>query len=223
MLQPTTLPDLSRRELMIAFSAMGLLQSVPPALAGAGLPPATLAKLFPDLFDLPDATNFGIAYGWMGLSPLSPIDIFFPLELRNDRFEGEARFKMASASAKQAVAIPHDTIKSFLVAVRDVELVEGTYQAAINHTDDYPSLNFYVQTGHGELHIWTNSQDRQPTTGSPSAADRTPWAIAYQGRTFVVTSRALDEAFDPIATYVWPDEIHKQLVDQVKAHEQQHQ
>jgi hypothetical protein len=174
----------------------------------------TLTKLFPDLASLSDASSVTIKVGWRGFSPLSPMSARYLLELRNERFETDAQFKIASASATRPIKIPRDVLKAFLAAVSDVELTEGAeYHARIDHTDDYPSLQISVQTAQGRLNIWTNSQSR--TSKSGTSVDRTPWAISYLGRSFVVETTVLDDAFEPIEPHLRQDEVFNELADQI--------
>ena len=175
----------------------------------------TLTKLFPDLADLSDAKSVAIGFGWLGLSPLSPVSAAYLLELRNDQFEADGRFNVASASATRPIKIPRDVLKTFLAAASDVELKEGEYQPRIEHTDDYPSLEISVPTAQGLLKIWTNSQSRKSKSGT--YVDRTPWAIGYLGRTFVVETTALDDAFEPIEPRLEYDDVFNKLADQIRA------
>jgi hypothetical protein len=181
----------------LGFVLILLLQFAPPAFGQVrtAANSVTLPQLFPELTNLPATTTLAIAIGWLGLSPLSPIDAVYSLALRNDQFEGDGKFSVAAASATRAVTIPSDIVRAFLVAVTKVELVEKDYTPRITHTDDYPSLSVMVQTGRGVLQIGTRSQQQRPKSGT--YVDRTPWAITYLGRTFVVTASDLDQAFDP--------------------------
>ena len=61
-----------------------------------GTSAATLPELFPSLADLPEANTVAIELGWQGLSPLSPVEANYLLELRNGQFEGKTRFKVNS-------------------------------------------------------------------------------------------------------------------------------
>jgi hypothetical protein len=188
-------PTRTRTELGLAigFVLAFFVQFAAPALgqerAAASVGSATLAKLFPELADLSETTSLAIAVGWQGLSLLSPVSGDYSLELRKDQFEGEGRFKVATASATRAIIIPRDVVRVFLAAAGKVEVVEKKYQPRITHTDDYPSLSVSVQTKHGLLTIGTNSQPQRPK--SETYVDRTPWAIRYLGRTFVVTANDL--------------------------------
>jgi hypothetical protein len=213
--------DLSRACISVGLAVVWVLaasaQFTSDAL-GQDRPAATsttLTKLFPDLASLSDAKSVAIGVGWLGLSPLSPVSAGYFLELHNERFEAEGRFKMASASATRPIKIPRDVLKAFLTTISDVELTEGEYQPRINHTDDYPSLEISVQTAQGPLKIWTNSQPRKSKSGT--YVDRTPWAISYLGRTFVVETTALDDAFEPIEPHLEQDEVFNKLADQISA------
>ena len=178
--------------------------------------PITLPQLFPALTGLSDAPALKIAVGWMGLSLLSPISADYPLKLQNDQFEGVGTFKMATATTTRAIVIPRDPVRAFLTAVGKVELVEKEYKPRIGHTDDYPSLGFEVDTAQGPLKIETQSQARQSDSGN--YPDRTPWAIYYLGRTFVVIASDLDRAFEALEPYLQYDEMHDQLRKELLSH-----
>jgi hypothetical protein len=171
--------------------------------------PTTLPQLFPALSGLSDTPALQIVIGWMGLSRLSPISAGYSLKLQNDQFEGVGRFKLATATATRPIVVPREPVRAFLIAVGQVELVEKEYVARIEHTDDYPSLGFAVDTEQGPLKIETQSQPRRPESGS--YLDRTPWAIYYLGRTFVVTASDLDRAFEILEPHLQYDSIHEEL------------
>jgi hypothetical protein len=76
--------------------------------------------LFPALTDLPDASSLAVAIGWMGLSLLSPISADYSLDLHDDQFVGEGKFKVATFSATRAIAIPRDIVRAFLTVVNKV-------------------------------------------------------------------------------------------------------
>ena len=157
---------------------------------------ATLPELFPSLADLPEANTVAIELGWQGLSPLSPVEANYLLELRNGQFEGKARFKVATAAATRDIVVPHDLVRAFLAAATRVKLVEKEYQPRIAHTDDYPSVAVAVGTRQGELTITTRSQPQKSASGK--YWDATPWAIRYSESTFVVTADDLDQHLGPI-------------------------
>jgi hypothetical protein len=191
------------------FVAAAVLQFVPTARTD----PTTLPKLFPALTDLPESKALVISMTWLGLSPLSPVRADYMLNLHNDQFEGVAHFKVAEAkSAKRSIAVPHDLIRTFLAATSKVEVVEKPYQPRITHTDDYPSISIGVPVQDGQLIVGTNSQEQQ--SGSEAYADRTPWAITFAGRTFVVTASDLDKAFDPLLPALQYDDAIKELEKQ---------
>jgi hypothetical protein len=155
---------------------------------------ATLTQLFPALVRLPEATAVEITVGWSGLSLLSPMNGEYVLQLHNDQFEGLGRFKVAAATSVRKIAVPRDNVQSFLAAVSQVELVEEEYKPRITHTDDYPYVGVGVQTEQGLLQIETRSQSRR--VESEEYRDRTPWAINYLGRTFVIGANDLDRALE---------------------------
>jgi hypothetical protein len=176
---------------------------------------STLADLFPDLADLPETRAVFIGIGWYGLSALSPLSAGYPLELHDDQFTGEGRFQVADGpTAKRAIAVPRAVVRAFLTAASKVPLVEGEYKPRIEHTDDYPSLEIDVETKQGPLHIGSQSQQKQPQSGT--YVDRSPWRIGYRNRTFVVTASDLDQAFESFEPYLQDDAVFEELVKQVE-------
>jgi hypothetical protein len=202
----------------LGFIVVLLLQLTPPALGQdrtAGTANAvTLPQLFPELADLPQATALTISIGWLGLSRLSPIGADYSLALRNHQFEGEGRFKVETASATRAITVPTDIVRAFLAAVIRVELVESGYTPRIVHTDDYPSLSVTVRTARGPLLIETRSQQQQPKSGT--YVDRTPWAINYSDRTFVVAVSDLDRAFEPLQSHMQYTQTVDELANKIQ-------
>jgi len=186
------------------------LQMVPAASTSA----ATLPELFPALADLPEANSVAIELGWQGLSPLSPVEASYRLELRDGQFEGKGRFRVATATATRDIVVPRDLMRGFLAAVIRVALVEKEYRPRITHTDDYPTVSFAVQTKQGNLTIASRSQPQKSASGK--YWDATPWAIGYSGRTFVVTAADLDQALDPLWTRLQYDEVTGELAKQVR-------
>jgi hypothetical protein len=186
------------------------LQMVP----AAGTSAATLPELFPGLADLPEARTVVIELEWQGLSPLSPVEANYRLELRDGQFEGKGRFKVATATTTRDIVVPRDLMSAFLAAATRVALVEKEYQPRITHTDDYPTVTVAVQTKQGNVTIATRSQPQK--TASGNHWDSTPWAIDYSGRTFVVTSEDLDQALDPLWTPLRYDEVTGELAKQVR-------
>jgi hypothetical protein len=204
--------------LTIGFVLALFVQFAAPALsqdrAAAGVGSATLSKLFPGLADLSETTTLAVAVGWLGLSLLSPVSGDYSLELRKDQFEGEGRFKVATASATRAIIIPRDVVRAFLAAAGKVEVVEKKYQPRITHTDDYPSLSVSVLTKQGPLTIRTNSQPQWSKSGT--YLDRTPWAIDYLGRTFVVIANDLDQALEPFEPYLQHESVFEELTNEIR-------
>jgi hypothetical protein len=185
----------------------GLAVVLTIAVAAAALPRlTTLPQLFPELADMPETTGVAIGVGWMGLSPLSPMTAGYFLDLHGDQFEGPGFFQVAKApSEKRAIAVPRDVVRAFLTAANKVRLVEGGYQAHIEHTDDYPSLDVQVSIKQELLRIGSQSQQRQPKSGN--YLDRTPWYVDYRKRTFVVTATDLDQAFAALQPYLQDEKV----------------
>ena len=196
-------------KLGVILASLLFAQMVPAAS------PSTLPELFPALADLPDANAVGIALGWQGLSPISPVLATYPLELHNDQFKGKASFRVATATATRDVAVPRDLVRGLLAAANKVTLVEQEYQPRITHTDDYPSVAITVPTRQGELSIETRSQPLR--SASEKHWDATPWAIHYSGRTFVVTADDLDRALDAVLPSLQYDEVTGALAKEIRS------
>jgi hypothetical protein len=179
--------------------------------AAASSRSTTLPQLFPELADMAETTGVAISVGWMGLSPLSPMTAGYFLDLHGDQFEGPGFFQVAKApSEKRAIAVPRDLVRALLTAANKVQVVEGEYQARIEHTDDYPSLDVEVLIKRELLRIGSQSQQRQPKSGN--YLDRTPWHIDYRKRTFVVTATDLDRAFAALQPYLQDDNVFEELM-----------
>jgi hypothetical protein len=94
-------------------------------------------------------------------------------------------------ATKRKVFAPRDAVRVFLCAALQAPLEERDYKPYISHTDDYPDLNFTFQGERGPLTIFTRSQ---PHVSFQRYGRRSPWAIGYADRTFVVDSPDIDSA-----------------------------
>jgi hypothetical protein len=179
--------------------------------AVAAMPRSTsLIRQFPELADLSDTKIVVVGIQWFGLSTLSPMNADYLLELHDNQFAGQGRFKAADAPAvSRPITVPRDVMRAFLAVASKVRMVEGEYHPRIDHTDDYPSLEFDVATKQGLLRIGTSSQLKDAESGT--YLDRTPWSISYSNRSFVVTASDLDRAYEPFGPYLREDEIFKEL------------
>ncbi len=179
--------------------------------AVAAMPrPTSLMRQFPELADLSETKTVVIGIQWLGLSTLSPMIADYLLELHDDQFVGQGQFKVAEAPAvSRPITVPGDVMRAFLAVASKVRMVEGEYQPRIEHTDDYPSLEFDVATKQGLLRIGTRSQLKDAESGT--YLDRTPWSISYLNRSFVVTASDLDRAYEPFGQYLRDDEIFQEL------------
>jgi hypothetical protein len=194
----------------VFFVSLLLLQMILASCSSA----ATLPELFPALANLPESTALAITLGWQGLSPISPVEANYLLELHNDQFVGKGRFRVATLTATREITVPRELVRAFLIAATKVKLVEKDYEARITHTDDYPSVSVAVPTKQGALNIETQSQPVR--SASDKYWDATPWAIRYSGRTFVVTDHDLDEALDPLWARLQYDEVTGELAKEIK-------
>jgi hypothetical protein len=184
-------------------------------LAMAAMSRATsLAREFPELADLSETKTVVIGIQWLGLSPLSPMKADYLLELHDDQFVGPGGFRVADGpTVTRQISVPADVMRGFLAVASKVPMTEGEYRPRIEHTDDYPSLEFGVETKRGVLHIGSHSQLEYPTSGTH--VDRTPWGIAYLNRSFIVITSDLDRAYEPFDQYLRDDEIFEELSQEV--------
>jgi tetratricopeptide (TPR) repeat protein len=208
--------------LALGFVAALTLHDMSPAFGqdrtGGANNSNTLSYLFPDLINLPNTTALTLRIGWYGLSRFSPRNASYSLNLRNNQFEGDGKFKLAWASAARTIAIPRELVQPFFATANKVEMIERQYVPRFTHTDDYPSIGVEVQTLQGALKIWTASQpEPHYIAGVETYEDRAPWAIEYLGRTFVVTTSDLDQAIHPLEQFLRTkdDEVFKNLADRI--------
>jgi hypothetical protein len=197
------------RKLVVGLVGAALIAAI--GFAVAAMPrPTSLIRQFPGLADLSDTKIVVVGTQWFGLSNLSPMIANYRLELHDDQFSGQGQFKVADAPAvSRPITVPRDVMRAFLAVASKVRMVEGEYKPRIDHTDDYPSLEFDVETKQGLLRIGTHSQLKYAESGT--YLDRTPWSISYLNRSFVVTASDLDRAYEPFDQYLREDEIFKEL------------
>src|SRR5580692_12000987 len=201
------------RKLVVLLAGAALVGAI--GYAAAAMPQSTsLTRQFPELADLSETKTVVIGIQWLGLSAMSPMVADYPLELHGDQFAGQGQFKVAEAPAvSRPITVPRDVMRAFLAVASKVRMVEGEYKPRIDHTDDYPSLEFDVATKQGLLRIGTQSQLKDAESGT--YLDRTPWSISYLNRSFVVTASDLDRAYEPFGPYLREDEIFKELQENV--------
>ena len=197
------------RKLVVLLTGVALVVAM--GFAVAALPrPTSLIRQFPELADLSDAKVVVVGIRWLGLSTLSPMIADYLLDLHEDQFAGQGQFKVDDAPAvSRPITVPGDVMRAFLAVASKVRMVEGEYKPRIDHTDDYPSLEFDVATKQGLLRIGTSSQLKYAESGT--YLDRTPWSISYLNRSFVVTASDLDRAYEPIGQYLRDEEIFNEL------------
>jgi len=200
-------------KIVVGLAGAALIVVVGFAVAAAPRP-TSLIRQFPELADLTETKTVIVGIQWYGLSTLSPMLANYLLELHDEQFSGRGQFKVAEAPAvSRPIAVPRDVMRAFLAVASKVRMVEGEYKPRIEHTDDYPSLEFDVATKQGLLRIGTQSQLKDAESGT--YVDRTPWHISYLDRSFVVTASDLDRAYEPFGPYLRDDEIFKELQENV--------
>jgi hypothetical protein len=197
------------RKIVVGLAGTVLIGAIGFAIAAVPRS-TTLVQQFPEMADLPETKTVVIGIKWLGLSTLSPMIADYLLELHEDQFVGQGQFKVAEAPAvSRPVTVPRDVMRAFLAVANKVRMVEGKYNPCIDHTDDYPSLEFDVATKQGPLRIGTRSQLKYAESGT--YLDRTPWNIGYLNRSFVVTASDLDRAYKRFGQYLRDDKIFKEL------------
>jgi hypothetical protein len=166
---------------------------------GASVPATAKTRfldLLPETSDLLDATALQVTNTWIG-EPSDPSVTFgSALTLVGDEFKGDGELHNSregdngSPPKKRNSAISRDDARAFLCAALQAPVEERAYEPYISHTDDYPALSFKFEGRTGPLKVFTQSQPHVVQ----SHWVRTPWAIVYHGRTFVVTAADIDLA-----------------------------
>jgi hypothetical protein len=105
--------------------------------------------------------------------------------------------RRTGSDAKARAAVPAATLDAFLAGLAGAPLVEGPYVPRIEHTDDYPRLAITFGTGDDRLVVFSESQGK----------DRTPWALQFQGRQYVLPSDAPARALDLVQRYLAAAEV----------------
>ena len=196
-------------KIVVGLAGLALIVAIGFAIAAVPRS-STLVRQFPEMANLPDTKTVAVGIRWLGLSALSPMIADYLLELNDDQFAGQGQFNVAdAAAASRPITVPRDVMRAFLAVASKVRMVEGEYKPRIDHTDDYPSLEFGIATEQGLLRIGTRSQLKYAASGT--YLDRTPWNISYLNCSFVVTATELDRAFEPFGQYLRDDEIFKEL------------
>jgi hypothetical protein len=173
-----------------------------------------LTTLFPELTDLANSTSLTITFGWTGLSPRSPMRADYPLELRNDYFEGKGKFSVSGTNTIRPIAVQRELVQNFLVAVTRVKLWDEEYIPRLRSTDSYPFVGVTIQTKNGPLKVETRSQEKFVRYDAPRSdyyVDRVPWSVNYSGRTFVVYASDLDEAMGALDPHSQHEEVWRDL------------
>jgi hypothetical protein len=145
------------------------------AIPPAGTP---LKTIFPELAALENTTTeMRLKDDWTGLSDIAPQVAHFWLERQGEAFQGEALFHLGGYSGHEMettrqLNIPLAQTQKFLQMLADLPVREGQYQPTIDHTDDYPHLEFVLETTSGPLVIGSSSQGLRYV----------PWGAFYQGK-----------------------------------------
>ena len=219
---------------LAAFATLLVSSECPQSLIGSACTrSAKLGELFPSLAHLSEAEALTITVRWSGLSEIPYVNVQYALQRRGNRFEGVARGLVerrggrGSANAVRQIAIPSDSIRSFLAASNHVLLTEGEYKPRITYTDDYPLVRVDVECIGVRLRIETRSQRGYPglianqlqsAQSNPALErypDRTPWAINYLGRTFIITANDLDKAWDRLLDQLEYEDIERDAISRL--------
>lgn len=175
--------------------------------AGATSQKAPLSAIFPALLSLPGARTLTITDSWMGLHPAAPMIRHYVLERRDDRFEGEGRFTAGQdwnrniREATRVIAVPLDVAEAFLGQLASIPVEERQYEVTYRHTDDYPFIQILADVGPGQIRFFTKAQGRH----------HTPWAVEFEGRTFVIDSEDASIALEMLTPY-----LQKEVLEDVE-------
>ncbi len=162
-----------------------LAQSQPaiPLTADATDPPAPFATF---LRAIPSATTVRIRNGWMGLSPLAPVDDRYEFHRVGDVFQASAVCHAARHEHRLPdVTFRASTLTTILARFAHVSVSSGPFRPLIMHTDDYPSTTIEFDTPAGTVSFTSQSQGRFAP----------PWQIALpSAATGVVSASVPGEA-----------------------------
>jgi WD40 repeat protein len=160
----------------------------------------SLAELFPELARAPESVNdMVLRDNWTGFSSRKAE---FYLSRSAAGFEGSAVYyrneagisnpnqRVVPAETALAARLNQAEAQEFITRLVGSKVYEAEYEALITHTDDYPSLNFRLQTPDGALTFFSGSQ----------GASYVPWGVLYKNRTFVINNSTPYAAFDALAT-----------------------
>jgi hypothetical protein len=160
----------------------------PPAAPGGGpeLPTAAPAPFDRLLADFASATAIHITSGWMGLSPIAPIEhridvTFAGAEVTTHTVCGAA----LQTQERPDTTLPAAPFTAALSRLASVTIRPGPYQARVTHTDDYPDLTIVVDTPSGSVTYHSASQGELAI----------PWEISAEGGSGVISDRVPGEVF----------------------------
>ena len=125
-------------------------------LADATDPPAPFAAV---LRAIPRATVVRIRDGWMGLSPLAPINHRYEFRRVGNDFHAH----VVCGAAGQEHALPDLTVPAVglmpvLTRFATISVSRGPYSPRITHTDDYPNVLIEFETPAGTASFLSHSQ-----------------------------------------------------------------
>jgi hypothetical protein len=133
-------------------------QATIPLLPDATEAPAPFAAL---LHAIPNATTIRIRDGWMGLSPIAPLNHRYEFRREGNDFHGSGTCSAARQEhAIASVAFPVASVAPMLARLARVSVGQGPYRPLITHTDDYPDTVIEIETPAGTVTFTTRSQGR---------------------------------------------------------------
>ncbi|OJV88160.1 MAG: hypothetical protein BGO39_08165 [Chloroflexi bacterium 54-19] len=206
-------------------SAAALTPATQPATSATITPPVysglqkgQLKEMYPVLAGLVEAKSFRINDDWSGLSIYPGADkqlAHYSVVRQPNGFEGQAFFSKGyfySINQRQdpnykeiskVINIPLDVARKFLQTLAEAPVYVGDYNGSpiATHTDDYPSLKIYIDTGSGTLGVVSNSQQD----------NFYPWAFIFAGRLFTGTDATAFEAFQLLKPYLQKDVLEDML------------
>ncbi|HEX2913417.1 MAG TPA: WD40 repeat domain-containing protein [Chloroflexia bacterium] len=182
-----------------------------------------LKEIFPVLQKLPEANNVVIHDDWSGIAykdriPLDNQKIHYTLDRQGNQFTGSVIYSNGQSYALsyspfagyqeviEEITVPADVMSKFLQMLADTPVYEGRFTASpvATHTDDYPSLHLFVNTGNGTLIFSSYSQQD----------DFYPWSVSFAGRQYSAEDASPFGAFSLLKPYLKKDDFQK-LVDKL--------
>jgi len=194
---------LRTRKLLLGMGVVWLL--------GAAMSPVhadNLKSIPADLMQIAKLRSIDIHDDWMGLSSIGPVSKHYQLKPEGNVFVGTATFSAGGGTKVQTkvenLSLPQEAVQSFLQALAASPIVQGPYQAKIDHTDDYPSQKIDIALDSETLSFSSQSQGEFAI----------PWALQLRGVGYVISAKNPAEALQKLKPYLKEDSYKKFIEEQ---------